>query len=393
MKQTATYILKVGAIVLCYGILTLSVGLVTLQALSAATPTPSGPSVRIKDIVNFEGVRDNQLIGYGLVVGLNGTGDGLQGAPFTRESLVAMLERMGVNTRDQMKDLKTKNIAAVMVTADLPPFSRKGSRIDLKVSALANAKSLQGGTLLVTPLVGADGEVYAVGQGPVAVGGYSADGKSGTSVTQGVPTNGNIPNGAIIEREVGFELNQQNTMMISLKNPDFTTANRIADAINAGFKQTLASALDPASVRVQVAPTHTNDVVGFMTAIEQMQIEPDQTARVVIDSENGVIVMGANVRISKVAVAHGNLTIKITETPQVSQPAPFANRGRTVVVPRTKIEVDQNADRKMMVMQEGVSLDELVNGLNALGVGPRDMISILQTIKAAGAMQAEIEVK
>lgn len=353
-------------------------------------------TIRIKDVVNFQGVRDNQLVGYGLVVGLNGTGDTLASSPFTRETIVSMLERLNVNTRDQLKNIKTKNIAAVMVSADLPPFARKGSRIDVGVSALGDSKSLRGGTLLVTPLVGADGEVYAVGQGSVATGGFTAGGTgtggSGSSITQGVPTNGRISNGGIIEREVGFELNQQNSMMLALKNPDFTTAQRISEAINSAYKGPIAQPLDPSTVQIAVPADNRSNVVGFMTAVEQLTIKPDQVARVVIDAQNGVIVMGEHVRISKVAISHGNLTIKITEAPQVSQPSPFARVGATRVVPRTDIDVDGQDDRKMIVLQEGTSLDELVRGLNALGVSPRDMIVILQTIKAAGALQSEIEV-
>ena len=318
-------------------------------------------TVRIKDVVNFQGVRDNQLVGYGLVVGLNGTGDTLASSPFTRETIVSMLERLNVNTRDQLKNIKTKNIAAVMVSADLPPFARKGSRIDVGVSALGDSKSLRGGTLLVTPLVGADGEVYAVGQGSVATGGFTAGGPgtggSGSSITQGVPTNGRISNGGIIEREVGFELNQQNSMMLALKNPDFTTAQRISEAINSAYKGPIAHPLDPSTVQIEVPADNRSNVVGFMTAVEQLTIKPDQVARVVIDAQNGVIVMGEHVRISKVAISHGNLTIKITEAPQVSQPSPFARVGVTRVVPRTDIDVDGQDDRKMLVLQEGTSLD------------------------------------
>lgn len=359
-----------------------------------AVESPLYSAVRIKDVVNFQGVRDNQLIGYGLVVGLNGTGDGLTSSPFTQETIVAMLERLGVNIRDKLTTLKTKNIAAVMVTATLPPFARHGNRIDVEVSAMGDSKSLRGGSLLVTPLVGADGEVYAVAQGSVSIGGFSAEAASGSSVTQGVPTNGRIANGAIIEREVGYELSQQRSLVLSLKNPDFTTAERVAQAINTDYKSPIAKALDPTSVKLDIPGDKAGNIVAFMTAIEQLTIEPDQVAKIVIDDQNGVIVMGEHVRISKVAVSHGNLTIKITETPQVSQPGPFSPVGaQTVLVPRSDIEVNQQDDRKMAVLEEGVTLEELVNGLNALGVGPRDMIVILQTIKAAGALQADIEVR
>lgn len=357
-------------------------------AAALALPGPAEAS-RIKDIASFEGVRDNQLVGYGLVVGLNGTGDNLDDAVFTRESLIGMLDRLGVSARD--KALDTKNVAAVMVTAALPPFARQGTTIDVSISALGNATSLLGGTLLVTPMLGADGEVYAVAQGPVAVGGFSARGQ-GQSVTKGVPTNGRIANGAIIEREIGFQMAGMQTVKISLRNPDFTTARRIADAINRFLRQPAAQPLDPGTVRLLVPEQYRNNAVALLTDIEQLPVEPDQVARVVIDEQSGIIVMGENVRISTVAIAQGNLTIRITETPQVSQPSPFSNTGQTVVVPRTNIEVDEESGNRLALLPSGVSLQELVNSLNALGVGPRDMISILQSIKAAGALQADIQV-
>ena len=345
---------------------------------------------RIKDIADFEGVRDNQLVGYGLVVGLNGTGDDLKKSVFTRESLIGMLERLGVNARDTKLD--TKNIAAVMVTAALPPFGRQGTRIDIEIAALGDATSLQGGTLLVTPLLGADSEVYAVAQGPIAIGGYTASGDA-SSVTKGVPTSGRIANGAIIEREVGFAMNSMQDVKITLRNPDLTTAQRIADAINGYLSLGAARPLDPGTVQLTVPPTFNGDTVGLLTKIEQLPVEPDEVARVVVDENSGVIVMGENVRISTVAIAQGNLTIRITETPQVSQPNAFSNTGTTTTVPRTNIQVDEQSGKKLAMMPAGVTLQELVNGLNALGVGPRDMISILRAIKAAGALQADIEVR
>lgn len=354
--------------------------------------------VRIKDIVSFEGIRDNQLIGYGLVVGLKGTGDDLNSSPYSKETIIGMLERLGVNIRDQQSSLKSKNIAAVMVTADLPPFSRHGTRIDVSVSAIGTAKDLLGGTLIVTPLIGADGSVYAVSQGPVATNAFEASGNTGSSITKGVPTSGKITNGAIIEQEVAFELKNTFTINMSLHNSDFTTAKRIADRINAFGKSKkygaeLAEALDPSTVQLTIPPKYRQNPLSFITQIEQLKVTPDQSAKVIIDEQNGVIVMGHNVRISTVAISHGNLTIKITETPQVSQPNPFSNTGETQVVERTGITVDEGGDRKMTVLNEGVTLQELVNGLNSLGVNPRDMIAILQNIKAAGALQAELEVK
>jgi len=402
----------------------LLVALLTAAAL-ALPPEPALALSRIKDIADFEGVRENLLVGYGLVVGLNGTGDALNNAIFTRESLIGMLERMGVNARDN--SLRTNNVAAVMVTATLPAFARQGAHIDVQVSALGNAKSLLGGTLLVTPMLGADGEVYAVAQGSVAGVGISARGQ-GATVTKGVPTSGRVAAGGIVEREVGFELAKLRTVNLMLRNPDFTTARRVAQVIDNYLNASAAQPLDPSTVLVSMPAGFKGDLVAMLTDIEQLRIEPDQVARVVIDEANGVIVMGENVRISTVAVAQGNLTVKITETPQVSQPNPFSSSGpgpvpntvgepgegarraegaaprgdgaaqfapgggaQTVVVPRTKIDVDEQSDRRMAVLPAGVSLQELVNSLNALGVGPRDMISILQAIKAAGALQAEIE--
>ena len=364
-----------------------------LAALTAAVlafaPLQAYAFSRVKDLVDVEGVRDNMLVGYGIVVGLNGTGDSLRNAPFTQLSIQTMLERMGVNTRGAQ--MQTKNTAAVMVTANLPAFTGQGSRIDVSVSALGDAKSLQGGTLLVTPLFGADGQIYALGQGPVAIGGFSAQGQ-GASVTRGVPTAGRIANGAIIERETGFVLANETTLRLSLHNPDLTTAARIAAAVNHYLGGAIATANDPATVRLNVPASYPNGVVGLLTDVEQLKVDPDEPAKVIIDEQSGVIVMGSDVRISTVAIAQGNLTIKVTETPVVSQPAPFSKTGTTEVVPRTQIQVDDGKGNKMAVLHDGVSLQKLVDGLNALGVGPRDIISILQAIKAAGALQADIEV-
>jgi len=365
--------------------------LVTALALVLAllAPWPAAALIRLKDIVDIEGVRDNMLVGYGLVVGLNGTGDTLRNSQFTQQSLVGMLERLGVNTRGVT--LNTKNVAAVMVTATLPPYAAQGTRIDVVVSALGDAKDLLGGQLLVTPLIGADGEVYAVGQGPVVTGGFAVSGQ-GASVTKNVPTGGRISGGAIVEREIKFALGELPALRISLRNPDFTTAQRVAGVINQHLRQNLAEATDPASVMLTIPPYRRASVVSLLTEIEQLRVEPDQVAKVVIDEKSGVIVMGENVRISTVAVAQGNLTVKITETPQVSQPNALS-QGQTAVVPRTDIQVDQQSDRRMAVMSSGITLEELVQNLNALGVGPRDMISILQAIKAAGALQAEIDLR
>jgi flagellar P-ring protein precursor FlgI len=365
---------------------------VLVGALLAASPiaiTPALAFSRVKDLVDVEGVRDNMLIGYGLVVGLNHTGDSLQNVPFTGLSIQAMLERLGVNARGQT--MQTKNVAAVMVTAKLPAFAAPGTHIDVSISAMGDAKDLSGGTLLVTPLMGADGQVYALAQGPVTIGGFSAAGEA-ASVTRGVPTAGRIANGAIVEKGTGFRLSSLTDVKLSLHNPDLTTASRIAKAVNAYLGGNTAQAMDPANVQIAVPPNYPGGVMALLTDIEQVKVNPDESAKVVIDENSGVIVMGSDVRISTVAIAQGNLTIKVTETPQVSQPSPFSNTGTTQVVPRTNIQIDDGKGNKIAVMHDGVSLQNLVDGLNALGVGPRDIISILQAIKAAGALQADIQV-
>ena len=362
---------------------------VLLGAALLGAPAPVLAFSRVKDLVDVQGIRDNMLVGYGLVVGLNGTGDSLKNAPFTQQSIQAMLERLGVNTRGEV--MQTKNVAAVMVTASLPAFAAPGTRIDVSVSAMGDAKNLQGGTLLVTPLFGADGAIYALSQGPVAIGGFSAQGQA-SSVTRGVPTAGRIANGAIVEKDTGFKLASLSSLKLSLHNPDLTTASRIAKAVNAYLGAGAAQATDPSNVQLTVPANYPGGVMALLTDVEQIKVDPDQPAKVIIDENSGVIVMGADVRISTVAIAQGNLTIKVTETPQVSQPSPFSNTGSTVVVPRTNIQIDDSRDNRMAVMKEGVSLQHLVDGLNALGVGPRDIISILQAIKAAGALQAEIQV-
>jgi flagellar P-ring protein precursor FlgI len=351
-----------------------------------AQPLPAFANTRIKDIVDVEGVRDNPLIGYGLVVGLNGSGDSLRNAPMTRRSLEAMLERLGVNTRDG--NLNTRNVAAVTVTANLPPFATNGSRIDINVATLGDAKSLSGGILLATPLIGADGRVYAVAQGSVAAGGFAASGDSGSSIVRNIPTSGRIPSGAVIEREITFDLASQNELRLSLRNPDLTTARRIAGAINAYLGAPAAFAADPRTVTLTRLPSLGLDMTALLAEIEGLPIQPDQPARIVVDESSGVIVMGENVRVSTVAIAQGNLTITVQETPTVVQPEAFAG-GETAVVPQTTVSAVEQSTA--LAMLNGAPLSELVNGLNALGVGPRDIISILQALKAAGALQAEIE--
>jgi len=362
-----------------------SIALLSTLALAVGA-SPSVAASRIKDIVQFEGVRENKLVGYGLVVGLAGTGDSLLNAPMTQQSLMDMLERLGVNTRGAQ--MQTKNVAAVMVTASLPAFAAAGSTVDVTVSALADAKSLQGGTLLVTPLLGGDGEAYAVAQGSVETGSISAGGASGSSISKGVPTAGRIAAGANVEREVGFSLAKMSELRLTLRNPDFTTSRRIADVINAHYAGT-ALAENPTIVAIR--PPAGQDMVSFVTAVENLEVEPDEPAKVVIDEVTGVVVMGEKVRLSTVAIAQGNLTISIEEKPTVSQPTAFS-QGVTTVVPQSTVKVDEQKGKKLIIIKESASLSSLVAGLNALGVTPRDMISILQAIKADGALQADIEV-
>ncbi len=366
--------------------------LIALMVLAGLAFATSAQAARIKDVVAFEGVRDNMLMGYGLVVGLNGTGDKLQNNAFTEQSLIGFLERQGVNTRGVQ--LKSKNVAAVTVTAKLPPFARAGGGIDVSISALGDAKSLLGGTLLATSLYGPDGNVYAVGQGPVTIGGFEASGNSGSTITKGVPTNGFISNGATVEREIDFRLNDMASVRLSLRNPDITTATNLMKAINQQVGAGVSRVDDPGTVTVTVPTAYKGDVVGLLADIETLAVETDQPARIVVDEATGTIVMGENVRISTVAVAQGNLIVKVEETPQVSQPNPFAPAGaETVVVPRSDVTVSEQSSNKIAVLQEGATLKDLVGGLNALGVGPRDLITILQTIKAAGALQADIETR
>lgn len=349
----------------------------------------SATEVRIKDLVEFDGVRGNDLIGYGLVVGLNGSGDGIRNAPFTEEIMSNILERLGVNVTGEQ--FRPRNVAAVLVTAELPPFARAGGRIDLTVSAIGDASSLLGGTLVMTPLNAADGLIYAVGQGTVIAGGASVEG-DGASVVQGVPTSGSIPAGARVEREVPFDFSSLREIRMALRSPDFTTAARIENTVNSAFGRRVATMTDPGTVVVQVAATGTTSPAHALSAIESLLVEPEQRARVVVDQRSGTIVMGEDVRISRVAVSQGNLTLRIEEAPIVVQPNPFAE-GETIVVPRTQADIVEEPGIGMAEVPDGTSLSEVVAGLNALGVSPRDMIDILKTIKAAGALHAEFVVR
>lgn len=359
----------------------LTLALLVLIPLQHASATP----IRIKDLVEFDGVRSNDLVGYGLVVGLNGSGDGLRNSPFTEEIMANILERLGVNVSGEQ--FRPKNVAAVFVTAKLPPFARAGGTIDVTVSAIGDAKSLLGGTLIMTPLNAADGQIYAVAQGTIIAGGAAAQGDAG-GVVQGVPTAGVIPSGARVEREIDFDLSSLQTLRLALREPDFTTAERIERQINRDFGRNVAQMLDSGTVRLDIRRTGARSAAHALGRIENLLVEPQTKARVVVDQRSGTIVMGADVRISRVAVSQGNLTLRIQETPLAVQPNPFAE-GATVVVPRTNAEITEEPGIGLAEVPPGASLSEVVAGLNALGVSPRDMIDILKSIKAAGALHAE----
>lgn len=364
--------------------------LFALLLLAGLGPVPAqATSIRIKDLVDFDGVRGNDLVGYGLVVGLNGTGDGIRNAPFTEEIMTNILERLGVNVTGEQ--FRPKNVAAVFVTASMPPFSRAGSQIDVTVSAIGDAKSLLGGTLVMTPLNAADGSIYAVAQGTIIAGGAAAEGEAG-GVVQGVPTAGVIPSGARVEREIDFELSNLTDMRLALREPDFTTAARIETAINTAFGRRVALMLDSGTVRVDIAATRSRSTAHAIRNVENLLVEPERKARVVVDQRSGTIVMGEDVRISRVAVSQGNLTLRVEELPYVSQPNPFSD-GETVVVPRTQADLQEEPGIGLAEVPEGTSLSQVIAGLNALGVSPRDMIDILKSIKAAGALHAEFVVR
>ena len=366
------------------------VGFFMVLVSSIVAAPVDAASVRIKDLVEFDGVRGNDLVGYGLVVGLNGTGDGIRNAPFTEETMSNILERLGVNVTGEQ--FRPKNVAAVFVTGTLPPFARTGSQIDVTVSTIGDAKSLLGGTLILTPLNGADGSIYAVAQGTVIAGGISAEGDA-ASVTLGVPTSGSIPSGARVEREIEFKFSDMTTMRAALRNPDFTTALKIEKAINAELGESVALMLDSGTVQVDIKRAHAKTPAHLISSIENLKVEPEQKAKVVIDQRSGTIVLGDDVRISSVAVSQGNLTLSVQESPQVVQPNPFSVNGETIVVPNTQIEVSQDKGTGLAQISGETSLAEVIKGLNALGVAPRDLIDILKSIKAAGALHAEFIVR
>ncbi len=367
--------------------------LLAVASIAALTPPfvvlPAAAEPRIKDIADFEGVRENQLVGYGLVVGLAGTGDSLRNSPFTRQSLAAMLERLGVNAGNG--NLNTRNVAAVMVTANLPPFASQGSRIDVTVSALGDARSLAGGQLLVTPLMGADQQVYAVAQGPLAIGGFSAEGASGSSVTRGVPTAGRIASGALVEREIQFDIAAQQELRLALRNPDFTTAQRMAAAINAAVGSDAARASNPGTVVLRRPAAYAGDMVSLLGQVENLEVEVDNPARIVIDESSGIVVMGENVRCPRWRSRRATSPSRSRKIRSSASPSRSRAAARRWWFRQSNVSVEEEPGG-LVVVPGGVPLRQLVNGLNALGVTPRDMISILQALKAAGAIQAEIEV-
>ncbi|HSV92154.1 MAG TPA: flagellar basal body P-ring protein FlgI [Desulfobacterales bacterium] len=362
------------------------VALVLALAVMAAAAA-EGQAARLKDIASFRGVRSNQLVGYGLVVGLAGSGDGSD-ALFTLQSMSSMLEKMGVTVNPE--DIKVKNVAAVMVTCELPPFSRTGSRLDALVNSIGDAKALQGGTLLMTPLKGADGLVYAVAQGPVATGGFTVGANTGDKVQKNFTTVGRVVQGASVEREIPFNLNHADSLTLALNKPDFTTATRVAQSINASLGN-VARTQDSGSIQVAVPQAFVGNIPALIASIETLTVTPDAVSRVVINERTGTVIMGEGVRISTVAIAHGNLSVEIRTSYNVSQPTAFSETGRTVVTPDTQTSVKEGR-APLQIVSSGVSIGDVVRALNALGVTPRDLISILQALKAAGALQAELEI-
>jgi flagellar P-ring protein precursor FlgI len=357
----------------------------TVALLAFSAPVQAA---RIKDIATFEGVRGNQLLGYGLVVGLNGTGDGSQSA-FTPQSLSNMLRRLGIVV-DPDK-VRVKNVAAVMVTAEAPPFSRSGRTIDVTVSSIGDSKSLSGGTLLLTPLRGPDGTVYASAQGMVSVGGAFSASAGGASSQRNHPTAGRIPGGAFLERDIVFELGSRRDLRLLLRDPDFTTAARIEKSLNDAFGPGTAKAEDSGGVAVRFPEAQATNQVDFLSRIEDVSVDPDSPARLVFNEKTGTVVMGADLRISRVAISHGNLSIQVENAVQVSQPEAFS-KGETVVTDQPTIQAKEEPAR-VLVLDQGASIGELVKGLNRIGATARDMIAIFQAIRAAGALQAEIIVQ
>lgn len=346
---------------------------------------------RIKDIVNVEGIRDNILVGYGLVVGLNGTGDNLKNSPFTEQGLVDFLSRLGIDSKGT--NLKTKNIAAVSLTAVLPPFARNGNKIDVTVSTMGDSKSLLGGTLLAAPLIGADGNVYAVGQGNIIIGELVTNKENSNTKNKSITTGGYILDGATVEREIAFDLESLDEINLSLLNPDISTARRVAENINDVIGEDGARALDPGTVRISIPDIYENNIVGLLADIEQILVQPDRTAKIVIDESSGTVVIGENVRVDTVAIAQGNLLVTVKESSSSVDSAVFASDSQSAGSDSFQRSVNEEPGNGLSILRQGTNLRDLVSGLNALGVGTRDLINILQTIKAAGALQAEIQTR
>ncbi|MCR9270643.1 MAG: flagellar basal body P-ring protein FlgI [Hyphomonadaceae bacterium] len=363
--------------ILCIGI---ALTLTALPVVEAQT--------KLRDVLDIEGVRTNDLVGYGIVVGLNGTGDSVRNAPFTEDSLSHMLERLGVNV--QGEEIRPNNVAAVLVTASLPAFARNGSAIDVSVASIGDAQSLEGGTLILTPLRGADNEVYAVAQGSVMVSGINVE-APGARDTVGTPTTGAIPDGALVEREIQFDFNSQDSVTLALRTPDFTTAARVEDTINTALGGPVAFMRDPGSIELNMA-SMSGSPARVLAAIENLPIKVETPARIVIDEKSGTIVLGQDVTISQVAIAQGNISIKVRENPVVVQPNPFAN-GETIVLPRTDIEVGQTGDQNIALLNSNTTLSQLIEGLNALGVRPQEMADIIRSMSAAGAIHAELVIR
>ena len=357
--------------------------------LAVLTATPAA-AARLKDIASIEGVRANQLSGYGLVAGLNGTGDSQQ-AIFTVQSVLNMLRRRGLTLNVNPRQLQIKNVAAVSITAALPPFARQGNRIDAQVSSLGDAKSLQGGTLLSAPLFGPDGQVYAVAQGPVSLGGGFATRAAGASAQKSHPTTAVLTGGALVEREVPVALGSEGILTLALHQPDFTTAGRVATAVNEALGRSAARPVDAGTIAVDLGAASEAEAVATATAIEHVEVAPDTAARVILNERTGTVIIGSDVRIMPVAIAHGSLNITVKTDFGVSQPAPFS-QGQTVVIPDTTLKIEEGAKQNLVLLRPGVSLGDLVGGLNALGVTPQDLIAILQAIQTAGALQAELEI-
>ena len=364
------------------------IAIISLLILPAFWGEDSASAARIKDLAAVKGIRSNQLTGYGLIVGLDGTGD-KSGTRFTQRSLVNMLKRMGIDVNPAM--VRVKNVAAVIVTAKMPPFARIGNRIDVLVSSIGDAQSLVGGTLLLAQLKGADGKVYALAQGPISVGGFGAQGASGSSVTKNHLLAGRIADGATVEREISIAFSEKKSLTLTLFNPDFTTAIRMSESINNAVGERVSRPVDSGTLQLTVPESYHDRVPGFLAKLESLHVEPDSVARIVVNEKTGTVVIGEKVRISTVAVAHGNLSISIKESLNVSQPLPFSRGGETVVTPESDVEIEEPKE-KLMIVEAGASIGELVRALNAIGVTPRDLISIFQSIKAAGALQAELEI-